>query len=171
MAEETRIPQLPTPPGERGPAPSLERLFKFAQPYRVRYDEVDAQGFVGGAGWQGILQLGRVEYLRNLGLQSLEGGAAPVQVVLRRSVVEHFAPARFDDSLLIRVRAAHLGHTSCRFEYIVDNADTRLRLVLGEALLVCITAAALKRIAWPEVWRERLAEFEGPDMTVGQPQR
>ena len=169
MPDDEQNIRLPTPPEEREPPRSLARLFKFAQPHRVRYDEVDAQGLVGNAAWLGLLQLGRIEYLRNLALSSLEGGHAPVQAVVRRSTVEFLKPARFDDPLLIRVRAAHLGHTSCKFEYIVDNADTELRLVLGETLVVCVSMADFRRMAWPQVWRERLTEFEAPDMTLGQP--
>ncbi len=148
--------------------PRLEYLFKFAWPHRVRYEEIDAQGIVGNAAWLSIVQLGRLEYLRNLGLMSLEGGTAPVQAVIRTTAAEHLAPARFDDALLIRVRASYLGHRSSRFEYLVDNADSRLRHVVAESVMVCVEAAKFQAIAWPQVWRDRIAEFEGPDLRTGQ---
>src|SRR5438105_13794155 len=136
-------------PPEREKAPRIESLFKFTHGHRVRYDEVDAQGIVGNASWLNLLQLGRVEYLRYLGLM-LEGGArSPVQAVVRRAVVDYLAPARFDDALSIRVRAAHLGHRSARPEHIVANVDTGLRPVTAETVIVCVELATMRSLPWP----------------------
>src|SRR5436309_8735810 len=148
--------------------PRIEALFKFSHGHRVRYDEVDAQGIVGNASWLNLLQLGRIEYLRYLGLM-LEGGSrVPVQAVVRRAVVDYLAPARFDDALAIRVRTAHLGYRSARFEYLVDNVDTGLRPVVAETVLVCVEMAAMRSMAWPEFWRQRVVEFEGENLRIGQ---
>ena len=146
----------------------LEELFRFTHGHRVRYDEVDAQGIVGNASWLNLLQLGRIEYLRYLGLM-LEGGSrTPVQAVVRRAVVDYLAPARFDDALAIRVRTAHLGTRSARFEYLVDNVETGLRPVVAETVLVCVEMATMRSMAWPEFWRQRVLELESPNVQVGQ---
>jgi len=153
---------------ERPPRPVLDALFRFTHGHRVRYDEVDAQGIVGNASWLNLLQLGRIEYLRYLGLM-LEGGSrAPVQAVVRRAVVDYLAPARFDDALAIRVRTAHLGHRSARIEYLVDNVDTGLRPVVAETVLVCVEMATMRSMPWPQFWRERVMELEGENLRVGQ---
>ncbi len=148
--------------------PVLDELFRFSHGHRVRYEEVDAQGIVGNASWLHLLQLGRIEYLRYLGLM-LEGGSrTPVQAVVRRAVVDYLAPARFDDPLSIRVRTAQLGIRSARIEYIVDNVETGLRPVVGETVLVCVEMATLRSMPWPEFWRQRVLEMEGPNVQVGQ---
>ncbi len=148
--------------------PALDKLFRFSHGHRVRYDEVDAQGIVGYASWLNLLQLGRIEYLRYLGLM-LEGGSrAPVQAVVRRAVIDHLAPARFDDALAIRVRIAQLGNRSARMEYLVDNVETGLRPVVAETVLVCVEIATMRSIAWPEIWRQRVAEVEGENLRLGQ---
>src|SRR3979490_350888 len=108
-------------PVDEEKTPRLEALFKFAHGHRVRYDEVDAQGIVGNASWLNLLQLGRIEYLRYLGLMMEGGSRSPVQAVVRRAVVDYLAPARFDDPLVLRVRTAYIGNRSARVEYIVDN--------------------------------------------------
>lgn len=154
--------------GESEERSALEALFRFSHGHRVRYDEVDAQGIVGSASWLNLIQLGRIEYLRYLGLMMEGGSRAPVQAVVRRAVVDYLAPARFDDALAIRVRTAHLGNRSARLEYIVDNVDTGLRPVVAETVLVCVEMAAMRSMAWPEVWRQRLTEFEGENLRVGQ---
>ena len=148
--------------------PALDKLFRFSHGHRVRYEEVDAQGIVGNASWLNLLQLGRIEYLRYLGLM-LEGGSrAPVQAVVRRAVIDYLAPARFDDALAIRVRTAQLGNRSARMEYLVDNVETGLRPVLAETVLVCVEIATMRSIAWPEIWRQRVAEVEGENLRLGQ---
>jgi YbgC/YbaW family acyl-CoA thioester hydrolase len=149
-------------------APRLEALFKFAHGHRVRYEEVDAQGIVGSASWQSLLQLGRVEYMRYLGLL-LEGGARmPVQAIVRRSVIDHLSPARFDDPLAIRVRTARLGLRSAKMETIVDNVETGLRPVVAETVIVCVEMGTLRSTPWPEFWRNRVREFEGENVILGQ---
>jgi len=148
--------------------PALDKLFRFTHGHRVRYDEVDAQGIVGNASWLNLLQLGRTEYLRYLGLM-LEGGSrAPVQAVVRRAVIDYLAPARFDDALAIRVRTAQLGNRSARMEYIVDNVETGLRPVVAETVLVCVELATMRSMAWPEIWRQRVTEVEGENLRLGQ---
>ena len=158
MNEE--LPEIPE-------APRLEAMFRFAHGHRVRYEEVDAQGIVGSAAWNSLLQLGRIEYMRYLGLLLEGGNRAPVQAVIRRTVVDHLAPARFDDPLAIRVRTAWLGGRSARLEYLVDNVENGMRPVIGQTILVCVEMAAMRSIPWPEVWTSRIREFEGDNVQLG----
>lgn len=152
------------PDGTSTEAPRLEALFKFTYGHRIRYDEVDAQGIVGNGAWLNLLQLGRIEYLRYLGVM-LEGGTrAPVQAVVRRSVVDYLAPARFDDPIAIRVRTASLGNRSAKLEYVVDNVETGLRPVVGETVIVCVEMATMQSIPWPQFWRDRVLELEGENL-------
>jgi acyl-CoA thioesterase FadM len=114
------------------------------------------------------LQLGRVEYFRYLGLLFEGGTRAPVQAMVRRTVVDHLAPARFDDPLAIRVRTAQLGQRSARLEYIVDNVTTGLRPVVAETVVVCVEMSSLRSTPWPEFWRDRVREFEAENLVIGQ---
>ena len=145
----------------------LERMFKFGHGHRVRYDEIDAQGVVGSGAWLNLLHLARVEYLRNLGL-FMEGGVrTPVQVVVRRAVVDFLAPARFDEAVILRVRCAQLGNTSAHFEYLVDDGD-ELRLVIAETVVTCVDMETFASTDWPLIFRERVAEYEGENLQIGQ---
>ena len=168
MSEMQLTPeQLEALEAERG---RLERSFKFTHGHRVRYDEIDAQGVVGSGSWLNLLHVGRVEYLRTLGLFLEGGGRAPIQLVVRRAGAEFLAPARFDDAIILRVRVAQLGNSSCRFEYLVDNGD-ELRLLVAETLMVCVEVETQRSIGLPLVLRERIAEFEQENVTLGQEQR
>ena len=148
--------------------PAIEELFKFSHGHRVRYDEVDAQGIVGNASWLNLLQLGRIEYLRYLGLMMEGGSRSPVQAVVRKSVIDYLAPARFDDPLAIRVRTSYLGNKSARVDYLVDNIENALRPVMAHTIIVCVEMATLRSIPWPEIWRLRVQEFEGESLQIGQ---
>jgi acyl-CoA thioesterase FadM len=53
-------------------------------------------------------------------------------------------------------------------EYLVDNVDTGLRPVVAETVLVCVEMATMRSLAWPQIWRERVMELEGENLTVGQ---
>jgi acyl-CoA thioester hydrolase len=148
--------------------PTTDGLFKFGHGHRVRYDEIDAQGIVGTSSWFSILQLGRTEYLRYLGLVIEGGNRTPLQILVRRSQIDFLSPARFDDPLMIRVRCAYLGNKSAKLEYLVDNLDTGLRPIIAETLVVCTEGATLRSITWPNVFRQRVQELEGPNVQVGQ---
>ena len=153
------------------PQGKLEGLFHFTHGHRVRYDEVDAQGIVGNASWLNLIQLGRIEYLRYLGLMMEGGSRAPVQPVVRRAAIEFLAPARFDDALAIRVRTAQLGNRSARLEYLVDDVDTGLRPVVAETVIVCVELATMRSMPWPQMWRQRVLDLEGADVRVEQESR
>ena len=147
-------------------ASAIDAAFRFSHGHRVRYEEIDAQGVVGNATWLTLLQLGRIEYLRYLGIL-LEGGTrTPVQAVVRQAAIEYLAPARFDDPLSIKVRTAYLGARSCRVEYLVDNVETRLRCVIGQTVLVCLEMATFRSMPWPQIWRDRITEFEGEHLST-----
>ena len=153
---------------EKPEAPRIDALFKFAHGHRVRFEEVGAQGIVTDAAWHSLFELGRIEYMRYLGLV-LEGGTrTPVQAVVRRTVFDHLAPSRFDDALAIRVRTSQLGQRSARMEYMVDNVETGLRPVVGETVLVCVEMSSFRSTPWPEFWRDRVREYEGENLIVGQ---
>jgi acyl-CoA thioesterase FadM len=66
------------------------------------------------------------------------------------------------------VRTAYLGGRSARLEYVVDNVETGLRPLVGETVLVCVEMSSMRSIPWPQVWRERIHEFEGENLQVGQ---
>jgi acyl-CoA thioester hydrolase len=148
--------------------PRIDALFRFSHGHRVRYDEVDAQGIVGSAGWLALLQLARTEYFRYLGVMLEGGGRVPAQAVVRRSVVDHLAPARFDDPLAIRVRTAQLGARSARLEYVVDNVETGLRPLAAETVVVCVELGTMRSLPWPQIFRDRLLQLEGDNLVVGQ---
>ena len=114
--------------GEQGPCqagnlPSME-AFPFAHRQRVRYGETDMQQVVYYANYLLYAEVGRVAYLRHLGVdytkEFLDRG---VDFTIGEASVKYRAPLRFDDEFDIRVRVGDIRHSSWAFEYAIDRAD------------------------------------------------
>jgi|GEM_PF-1278789 len=167
MSENTTQPPEEAPPLSLDEAvESLERLFKHVVGHRIRYDEIGAQNLVGAGTWMDLIQLGRTEYLRELGL-TLEGGSAPIQIVVRHTSVEHFAPAHFDELMMIKTRCSYLGNSSARFETLIDSADG-LRFLVADSAVVCVEVSGFSSVSWPGVFRERVQAHEEDRLQIGQ---
>jgi acyl-CoA thioesterase FadM len=38
--------------------------------------------------------------------------------------------------------------------------------VVGQTVLVCLEMATFRSMAWPQVWRDRIGEFEGEHLST-----
>lgn len=98
--------------------------FPFAHRQRVRFGETDLQGVVYYANYLLFAEVGRVAYLRNLGIDYrrdlLDHG---IDFTIADASVRYLSPLRFDDEFDIRVRLGELRHSSWTFRYLVTKAD------------------------------------------------
>jgi acyl-CoA thioester hydrolase len=98
--------------------------FPFAHRQRVRFGETDLQGDVYYANYLVFAEVGRVAYLRELGIvyarDLLDRG---VDFTIGEARVRYHAPLRFDDEYDIKVRMGEMRHSSWTFEYAIDRAD------------------------------------------------
>jgi acyl-CoA thioester hydrolase len=146
-----------TSPASAGPTDALPP-YRFSARMRVGFDETDAQAVVYYGRYLPYFDRSRVEYLRHLGL--LHGLPPEHQFVMRRSVQEYEAPARFDDLLEVFVRTARIGRTSETLEYRVRNADDATLLVVAEQVMVLIDAGTRLPVEVPLSWRQTIQRFE-----------
>jgi acyl-CoA thioester hydrolase len=110
-------------PCRAGNLPSME-AFPFTYRQRVRYGETDMQQVVYYANYLLYAEVGRVAYLRHLGLDySKEFLANGVDFTIGEAHVQYRAPLRFDDEFDIKVRVGEIRHSSWTFEYAIDRAD------------------------------------------------
>lgn len=98
--------------------------FSFAHRQRVRFGETDLQGVVYYANYLLYAEVGRIAYLRELGIvyerDFLERG---LDFTIGEASVRYRAPLRFDDEFDIRVRVGEIRQSSWSFEYAIDRAD------------------------------------------------
>ena len=112
--------------------------YRFAYRQRVRLGETDMQGVVYYANYLLFAEVGRVAYLRALGVdykRDLIGKG--VDFTIGEASVRYQAPLRFDDEYDIRVRVGEVRGSSWTFEYAFDRADGQ-RCAIGSTVQVII---------------------------------
>ena len=98
--------------------------FPFAHRQRVRFGETDLQGVVYYANYLLFAEVGRIAYMRQLGIEyERDLLAQEVDFTIGEARVRYRAPLRFDDEYDIKVRIGEIRHSSWAFEYAVDRAD------------------------------------------------
>ena len=98
--------------------------FPFAHRQRVRFGETDLQGVVYYANYLLFAEIGRIAYLRELGVvYDRDMVAHGVDFTIGEARVRYQAPLRFDDEYDIKVRVGEIRHSSWTFEYAIDRAD------------------------------------------------
>jgi acyl-CoA thioester hydrolase len=135
--------------------------FRYAAYTRVQFSDTDAQGVVYYGRYLPYFDLARTEYHRHVG--RVDTGAC--EFVMRASSVEYLAPARFDDLLEIFVRAERIGRTSVTFDHaayrIGEDGEDETLMVTAKQTLVLVDVRDRRPVPVPEIYRERLAAFEG----------
>jgi acyl-CoA thioester hydrolase len=98
--------------------------FPFAHRQRVRFGETDLQAVVYYANYLVFAEVGRVAYLRALGIvYERDLVAEGVDFTIGEARVRYHSPLRFDDEYDIKVRVGDIRHSSWTFEYAIDRAD------------------------------------------------
>ena len=124
---------------------------------RVRYAETDKMGVVYYANYYIYFEIGRVEYMRNLGIDykrmEIEDDSF---IVVGESKCRYRRPARYDDLLRIRTRVLSVKRRTIHFGYEIVRDETGELLAAGETIhVVCGTNGKPK--ALPEKYRSILA--------------
>ena len=96
-------------------AVSNEREFHFSTEVRVRLPETDAMGVVFHGNYFTYLEVGRVDYLLNLGLTEGNRPIRDFDNVVVSAHLDFRSPARLHDVLKIEVRVAEIRTASIRF--------------------------------------------------------
>jgi acyl-CoA thioester hydrolase len=117
---------------------------------RVRYAETDQMNVVYHSNYVIWFEVGRVEFMRQLGFTYRE---MELHDELRLPVVEvrcrYKAPARYDDEITVRTRIARLRSSLVQFQYQVLRADDGLLLAEGESTHVAVNAK-MEKTPFPE---------------------
>ncbi len=122
---------------------------------RVRYAETDQMGVVYHANYLIWFEVGRVEFIRSLGLDyrtmEEEEGALIAVVEVR---ARYKAPARYDDDLIVRTHLAGVRGSVVRFTYAVVRSTDGLLLCEGETVHL-VVGRDMRRRSMPARYAER----------------
>jgi acyl-CoA thioester hydrolase len=125
---------------------------------RVRYAETDQMGVVYHANYLVWLEIGRVDLIRQLGLdyKSMERDEGCGIAVVEANV-RYKAPARYDDEIVIRTRLAQVRGSLLRFAYTVHrsaNADGPEHLLAEAQTVHIVVNGQMQRAAMPGRYAE-----------------
>jgi acyl-CoA thioester hydrolase len=134
--------------------------FGFRFPLRVRYSEVDAQGFVFNANHVVYFQTALQEYFRELQYDyARQTSGTDFHTV--RVVAEYKAPITFDQEIEVCVKAARIGRSSIRWEMMTCPKGGDQVLSSGEIVWVNADRATQKSAPLPEELVRLLRAREG----------
>jgi acyl-CoA thioester hydrolase len=123
---------------------------------RVRYAETDQMGVVYHSNYLIWFEVGRVEFIRQLGLNYRQMEEEGCGIAVVDVHVRYKAPARYDDELVIETRLLAARGAVVKFGYrILRVGDGRL-LCEGETMHV-VVGMDMKKRSLPRKYAERFA--------------
>lgn len=142
--------------------------FKHKYQVRVRNFEVDAQGIVHNAIYLEYCEIGRVEYVRTLGLKLSPLGIINdgFRVNVRRNEIDYEAPARLDDLIDVYTRISYIKNSSFCFEHLLVNSETGQLLSIQKSIQVHLNFETNRPERLPDRVRSLVIEYEGNDVEL-----
>ena len=122
---------------------------------RVRYAETDQMGVVYHGNYAVFFEMGRVEWLRNMGVsyKSMEENGIMLPVV--SLTMNYKKPARYDDLLTVKTIFKSQTSAKIEFDYEIYNEKGEL-LTTGYSMLVFVDMKTGKPTLPPEYILEKL---------------
>ena len=122
---------------------------------RVRYAETDQMGVVYHGNYAQYFEMGRVEWLRNLGLsyKFMEENGIMLPVV--NLTLNYKRPARYDDLLTVTTIFKKQESVKIEFDYEIHNEAGEL-LTTGTSMLVFVDMKTGRPVSPPEYVLEKI---------------
>lgn len=114
--------------------------FKHKIQIRVRTFEVDAQGIVNNIYYLKYIEIGRVEYRRNLGYNILKNGIFNdgLKVVVVHNEIDYRSFAYLDALLNVYTKISWIKNSSFCFEHLITENGTNRIVCTASGILVNI---------------------------------
>ena len=144
--------------------------FRFSHALRVRWAEVDMQKIVFNAHYLMYLDTAVADYWRALALP-YEAAMHALQgdLYVKKSSIEFFASARYDDQLDVRLKCARIGNSSMQFLGAIFRGEQLL--ITGELVYVFADPDSQTSRPVPTALRDILLGYEAGqrmcDVAVG----
>ena len=116
---------------------------------RTRYAETDQMGVVYYGNSPQYLELGRVEWLRAIGLTYKEMEAEGIMMPVVSLQIQYKKPALYDELITIRTKLKDLPSTKIEFDYEILNEKGEL-LSTANTILVFVDAKTFRPVRCPE---------------------
>ena len=124
-------------------------------PVRVRYAETDQMRVVYHANYFIWFEIGRVELMRQLGLEYSEMEAEGCGIAVVEARIRYKLPARYDDELVIETRLAKVRGPIIQFAYRIMREPNQVLLCEGDTVHILV-GPDMKRRHMPKKYADLL---------------
>ena len=122
---------------------------------RVRYAETDQMGVVYHGNYAQYFEMGRVEWLRNLGISYKWMEENGIMLPVVSLTINYKKPARYDDELTVKTIFKNQTSVKIEFDYEIYN-DKQELLTTGNSVLVFVDMKTGRPTMPPEYVMEKL---------------
>lgn len=98
----------------------------FQHAIEVRFRDCDPLGHVNNAAYLTYLEQARLFYWRSLWGFGLDGVNAKPGVIMARAEIDYRLPARYGQTLQVRIDLAAVGKTSFTYDYEIVDEEQRV---------------------------------------------
>ena len=105
---------------------------------RVRYGETDQMGVVYHPEYLVWCEMGRTEYMRQLGAPYASLEQRGTRLVVADASLRYHAPARYDDIVRVETSLSDVRSRALTFDYLIIHSDNGNKLVTARTLLVAL---------------------------------
>ena len=125
---------------------------------RVRYAETDQMGVVYHGNYAQYFEMGRVEWLRNMGLSYKWMEENGIMLPVVSLTINYKKPARYDDLLTVKTVFKRQTSVKIEFDYEIYNEKQEL-LTTGYSMLVFVDMKTGKPTIPPSYIMEKLSNL------------
>ena len=122
---------------------------------RVRYGETDQMSYVYYGNYASYFEMGRVEWLRNIGTSYKEMESNGIMLPVLNLNVNYLKPAKYDDLLKLKTTLRKIPSVKIEFDFEIFNQKNEL-LTTGFTSLVFIDMKRNKPTRCPQNLLEKI---------------
>jgi acyl-CoA thioester hydrolase len=116
-------------------------------PLRVRFSETDAMGVANNSAYLAWFEVGRIEYLRELGHSYLEVHSGGMDMVVIEARIAYRRALRFDDAFTVECSCTEVRGATFTFAYELRAAAGVT--TTGETRHACVDRATMRPVRVP----------------------
>lgn len=125
---------------------------------RVRYSETDQMGVVYHGNYAQYFEMGRVEWLRNMGVSYKWMEENGVMLPVVSLTMNYKKPARYDDLITVKTIFKSQSSVKINFDYEIYNENQEL-LTIANSVLVFVDMKTGRPMLPPDYVIEKITEL------------
>ena len=126
--------------------------------FRIRYAETDQMSFVYHGNYAQYFEMGRIEWLRNLGISYKNMEENGIMLPVINLNINYIKPAKYDDLLTLKTTLEKMPSAKIEFKYEIYNEKKEL-LTTANTTLVFVNSISNRPTRPPENLLKKLKEI------------